>query len=198
MRIKQNRGFTLVQLVIALSLAAVMGTVVVGMFDTTGTKTEALVGRIKAINAGLAMSKQDMNCYPDRLDGLLKPTTSTFCGPVSGGLWKGAYIGLGTPYDPVTGNILLDDIVPNAQVRLVIRVVSGSTGVTSRNYVLSTVGLTEDFARQAELICGADADSRCGVDNTNQLYWVIEPAPEPVQLEYNELSGTFTAVPVTP
>lgn len=195
MHIKHNRGFTLTQTVIALSLIAAISAAVVGMYNTSETKAAVLIGRVQQITTGLMLAKQDLNCFPTRLDALLKPTNTTVCGAVTGDLWRGAYIGLGTPYDPGTGNIIIDDIVPNAQIAFQTRTLVDGAGVTTYSYVLTTVGITPEFAYKAQAICGNDPDSRCGIDSANQIFWIVETGAAPKRLEYNEATGVFSQVP---
>lgn len=188
---KRNAGFTLIQMVITVALLSVMTTVLVSRMDTNDAKITMLLTRMNEIASGLAATKADMSCYPRRLDGLLKPTTDTVCGTVSGALWKGAYIGSGTGYDDATGNITMDDIVPGAQVTFSQKTFNNSAGVAQISYLLTTLGLPVDIAKKALEVCGETDESRCGLDADGQIFITVSSGPAPVALTYGS-NGVFT------
>ena len=169
--LKDQKGFTLQEFVLCLSVLAILAGALIYMYDSNKARAEVLSTKLADISAGLLRMKADTYCFPIRLDGLVTPSAAgnTFCGVVDTRPWKGPYIAVGTTFNQTTGNIQLDSILPGLEILLTRQVV----GINVK-WNLSTVGLTSELktlvlSRCSNEYAGTSNGSRCYDAGANQI-----------------------------
>ena len=111
-----EKGFTLVELLIALVVIVVLAGISLTYFNTSGSKGKALFAMMSETADAAEIFRADVSCYPLTTGVLLQDPgkankTASWCPNLSvGANWKGPYI---KPNPLVNGNIVLGNISPN-------------------------------------------------------------------------------------
>lgn len=94
---KLQRGLTLIEMVIAISLLAIMISAIVFSFDGSKSRAQVLVAAMEEYTGALERMKTDTSCYPKSLAALIdraqvKETTDSYCGANLSLQWNGPYV----------------------------------------------------------------------------------------------------------
>lgn len=152
----RERGFTLLELVIAIVLLGVLASVTVFSFDGSRSRGQLLVAAMQEYANALTRMKADTACFPARLSALALRSESetSLCQVSLVQQWNGPYVR--DARTNASGQILLDQISP--QLVLDIQTGMGMNGGTA--YLIQASHVPEDILTQALVACnGAPAGS---------------------------------------
>lgn len=154
-RIKQQSGFTLVELLVALVILTILAVTVTGAFDGSKSRAQALVSNMKEFGNANIRLKNDTGCYVNRPDALYnmavgQAATSNYCNKDFTSTWNGPYVSKFTA-DAATGNANIDKIASGAQVAFL-----QEAGGMGTRYVTRATGLPNDIVKNALQECNAD------------------------------------------
>lgn len=197
---RRAAGFTLVEIVIAIAVVALVTTLVVVKGNSDDTRTTVLMSKMQEVSSGLLRMKADSSCFPKHLDGLLTPQSESDCGTLTAADWKGNYISESTRVNPTSHTLDLAAIIPGTELTFEKSVVG-----TNVRWMLFTKGLPEQYASGIAKSCGSGEKVRCGFDvNRHEAFVVVDEAvantPQAAiatSLAYSGPSGT-PASPVSP
>ena len=160
---RASRGFTLLELVIAIVLLGILASVTVFSFDGSRSRGQLLVAAMQEYANALTRMKADTACFPARLSALLQRSEAetSLCQVSLVQQWNGPYV-----RDARTnagGQVLLDQIAP--QLVLDIQTTTGVSGGTA--YLVQASHVPADILAQALTACngvaagGEVATARC-------------------------------------
>ena len=162
-----QKGLTLIEMVIAISLLAIMISAIVFSFDGSKSRAQVLVAAMNEYAGALERMKTDTSCYPRKLAGLfdrgaVETSANSFCGADLSKQWNGPYV-KAAPAD-TDGKVILAQISPDIKLSIVQQTsnfggTTGSSIVTNKWYLLAE-GVPSEIALQAVIACN-------GVDNAN-------------------------------
>lgn len=121
-RRRQQGGFTLPEIFVAVVVVGIMVAVMVMNVDTNSAKATALLSNLKTMADATLVMGADMPCFPNKTGALVNKTyatgtTNSNCNTDLSSRWRGPYIQ--TAQLNATGNILLPEVHPAATVTIV-------------------------------------------------------------------------------
>lgn len=156
--IATQRGFTLVELVIAFVIIGLLVTLAVVQFNPSKSKGQALHALMSEYGHSLQLMKTDTSCYPTRLDALFDKTkaNTSLCGIDLTPQWNGPYANRAQA--DASGNILAQNIAPGLALSIV-----QQAGGLGQQYFIRASGVPNDVIAQALIACNGSATStgRC-------------------------------------
>lgn len=180
---RRSAGFTLVEIVIAIAVVALLTVLVTVKGNSDDTRTTVLLSKMQEVSSGLLRMKSDVSCFPKTLEGLVTPQSENYCGTLSAADWKGNYIAESTSVNRTAHTIDLETIVPGTEMVFEKSIV----GSTVR-WMLFTKGLPADFAASIVKSCGGAEGARCGFDaNRREAYVIVDESD----------NNTATAAPLS-
>ncbi len=152
-RVPPARGFTLLELVVAIVLLGVLASVTVFSFDGSRSRGQLLVTAMQEYANALTRMKADTACFPARLSALAlrNEAEASLCQVSLVQQWNGPYV-----RDARTngsGQILLDQIAP--QLLLDLQTGSGINGGIA--YLIQASHVPGDILAQAMTACNGVA-----------------------------------------
>ena len=131
----QQRGLTLIEMVIAISLLAIMISAIVFSFDGSKSRAQVLVAAMEEYSGAMERLKTDASCYPRSIVALIDRdqaagTANSFCNADLSKQWNGPYVKAASTTDTIgpggtasgdTGQapyILLGQISPELTLRI--------------------------------------------------------------------------------
>jgi prepilin-type N-terminal cleavage/methylation domain-containing protein len=162
-RLKQQSGFTLIEIVIALALITVMAALVTMAFDGSRSRAQALIASMSEIGSGNVRLKNDTGCYVNMPFALYDPTaantpSNNYCGETFNSTWNGPYVTRFT----ATSSGGAEDAKVSAGVDLIFGQESG--GIGSR-YFVRAENVPADIIKQAMIACNDSQDLSVTFDN---------------------------------
>ena len=175
----QQRGLTLIEMVIAISLLAIMISAIVFSFDGSKSRAQVLVAAMEEYSGAMERLKTDASCYPRSIVALIDRdqaagTANSFCNADLSKQWNGPYvkaasttgtIGPGGTASGDTGQapfILLGQISPELTLRIArasSNYGSGGTGPATWKWFIVADGVPSEIITQAMMACnGRDAE----------------------------------------
>lgn len=153
-----QRGFTLVELVIAFVIIGLLVALVVTQFNPSKSKGQALHALMSEYGGALQLMKTDTACYPTRLDALFNSASAStsFCGVSLVGQWNGPYANRAAADS--SGNLLLNNISPGLTLTIV-----RQAGGIGQQYLLRATSVPNEVIAQALIACNSSATAagRC-------------------------------------
>lgn len=94
---KLQRGLTLIEMVIAISLLAIMISAIVFSFDGSKSRAQVLIAAMEEYTGAMERMKTDTSCYPRSLAALIDRSKSltganSWCGADLSLQWNGPYV----------------------------------------------------------------------------------------------------------
>lgn len=172
---KQQKGFTLLEMVIAISILAVMGAVVVLSYNGSKAKAQALVAAMDEYGGAQQRLKADTSCYSRSLGALFdrndaSGAAKSWCGADLSRQWNGPYVKpvVKTTDDPAV--LQLGSIAPDLTLTIgrVESTYSGSTIGTYKWYIVAQ-GVPSEIATQALVACNGTDDANNASSSTTAV-----------------------------
>ena len=177
----QQRGLTLIEMVIAISLLAIMISAIVFSFDGSKSRAQVLVAAMEEYAGAMERLKTDASCYPKSIVALMDRgevvgADKSFCNADLSKQWNGPYVkaaattttvgtGGGNGGDGLAPYIQLGQISPELTLR-VGRVSSnygGTGGPATWKWFIVADGVPSEIVTQALVACnGRDAELDSG------------------------------------
>lgn len=152
-----QRGFSLIEILVALAILSVLALLAANAFDGSRSKAQAMLAMGKQVGDANIQLKTDTGCFVSNPVALFDQTVagqaaSNYCNRAFGSTWSRPYLG----QYPVaaTGGLQVDKI--SAGVTLTLERTTGSP----RRYYVAFNNVPTDIVRQALVECnGTDASN---------------------------------------
>lgn len=200
MKAHAQRGLTLIEMVIAITLLAIMISAIVFSFDGDKSRAQVLIAAMNEYGSALERMKTDTSCYPRNLDALFDRTQSegaakSFCQADLSKQWNGPYVksapAKASSVDSAVRAIMLAQISPELELRIG-RIDSafgsgggGGTGVPTSKWFIVADNVPSGIVTQAEVACNGIDDSqqqnisgqrKCAISGRSQTLLGYNPA----------------------
>jgi prepilin-type N-terminal cleavage/methylation domain-containing protein len=199
---KSQRGLTLIEMVIAISLLAIMISAIVFSFDGSRSKAQVLVASMSEYANAMERLKQDASCYPRNMAALFDRAaaqlgTNSFCGADLSRNWNGPYVkaspvraaplapATNPDAGPVTSVVSLGQISPDATLRIARQASAfGGGGPNTWKWFIVADGIPSEILTQALSACNGQDDGvnvaaagtrKCGLDGQDALVGYAVP-----------------------
>lgn len=154
-----QRGFTLIEILVALAILSVLALLASNAFDGSRSKAQAMIALSKQVGDANIQLKTDTGCFVNRPQALFDPAAATtatwnYCSRTFGASWARPYLG----QYPTTssGAIVADKVSSGVEVALADERLSP----TKRVYYVSATNVPVDIIRQALVECNnTDAET---------------------------------------
>jgi len=117
---KYQKGLTLIEMVIAISLLAIMISAIVFSFDGSKSRAQVMIAAMTAYAGAMERMKSDTACYPKMLPALFdrsyaEGATASYCGADLSRQWNGPYVKTAPTFPaPALGDPAIDSTSANA------------------------------------------------------------------------------------
>jgi len=151
-------GFTLIEILAAVTVIAILGAVGWHYFSTDRTRATALISKANDITKGLVEFKQDISCYPQTLSALYNQADSenTRCGIDGRTSWRQPYVSKES--FNANGDLMLDDLVNGSTMSLITQ-----AGGPGQQWILRISNIPTNVITQLTAICNGSSNhaGRC-------------------------------------
>lgn len=177
---KSQRGLTLIEMVIAISLLAIMISAIVFSFDGTRSRAQVLVASMSEYSGALERLKQDGSCYPRTLSSLFDRAASvgaanSFCGADLSRNWNGPYVksaptqaaplapAVDSDAGPIAAVVKLPQLSPDLTLRIARQAAAlGGGGPATWKWFIVADGVPSEMMTQAIATCNGQDDTVAG------------------------------------
>lgn len=165
-------GFTLLEMVIAISILSIMMAAVVLSYDGSKSRGMILVTSMDEYGGAMQRMKADTACYPRSLVALLDRAfvaqgADSFCGSPLTSQWNGPYI-KPVPFDGPNKKLLLKAIAPDVTLTVSRVSVPSGNDVFCHYYIVADE-VPNDIATQATMSCNSTGnDEQTGDSQTKR------------------------------
>ena len=166
---KLQRGLTLIEMVIAISLLAIMISAIVFSFDGSKSRAQVLIAAMEEYTGALERMKTDTSCYPRSLAGLIdraKVTTTgdSFCGANLSLQWNGPYVKAAPTRPGVVAAgrdvIMMSQLSPDLTLRIAQNTSAfGGGGPPTWKWFIVADGIPQEILTQALSVCNGVDDA---------------------------------------
>ena len=181
---KKQKGLTLIEMVIAISLLAIMISAIVFSFDGSKSRAQVLVAAMEEYTGALERLKTDASCYPRSLVALIDRAAaagagSSFCGADLSKQWNGPYVKAApvkaAPLAPATnpedaggfGVISMAQLSPELTLRIGRNASAfGGGGPATWKWFIIADGVPSEILTQAMSVCNGTDDAVQGAAST--------------------------------
>lgn len=165
---KLQRGLTLIEMVIAISLLAIMISAIVFSFDGSKSRAQVLIAAMEEYTGAMERIKTDTSCYPKSLAALLdrslaEGTAKSFCGADLSKQWNGPYVKSAptkpAPYGGGGPAIFMSQLSPDLTLRVARQTsaFSGAGASATWKWFIVADGVPREILTQALTVCNGDA-----------------------------------------
>jgi prepilin-type N-terminal cleavage/methylation domain-containing protein len=186
-RIAQQSGFTLVEILVALALITLLAVGITLAFDGSRSRAQALFSNMSELGAGNIRLKNDMGCYVSAPTGLTKPQdagTNNYCGINTTTTWNGPYVG---PFQIAADgtSVEIDKIAQGVTLSFIkdgtcaASATNNPYGANGTNYCVFAQNVPQDVVKQALQECTGQQQAtglvgqKCDGDITNGTFTVL-------------------------
>ncbi|WP_297388914.1 prepilin-type N-terminal cleavage/methylation domain-containing protein [Acidiferrobacter sp.] len=162
---KEQGGFTLIEIIVALAIIVILGTVLFFHFNMSKSKGQALITAMQGIGSAATRFNTDTSCMPTNTGELFNRNlagTNNYCGIDVASSWNGPYMA-DRPLD-ANNNVLLTSIGPSTSLKIVEGAFLNDGNTTQ--YAVEANNVPNAIADQAYVACGG-AQSQCVVQSAN-------------------------------
>lgn len=163
--LKAQSGFTLIEMLVALSIVALLALLASNAFDGSRSKAQVMIGLSKQLANANIQLKTDTGCYVNNPRALFDPvaaqeTSNNYCNRPFGNTWTRPYLAQYTT-DP-NGNIVADKIGAGVIISY-----GREAGGLGQRYYIRFENVPKDVIKQGLLECnGTDATGGDFTNNT--------------------------------
>jgi len=163
----RQRGFTLIEILVALSILAVIALLASNAFDGSRTKAQAMIGLGKQVGDANIQLKTDTGCYVNKPVALFDPVeaqkpANNYCGRTFGGTWARPYLAQYTVN--ANGELVVDKIAAQVTVAY-----GQLTEAGRKRYFVRFSNVPKDILKQALVECnGGDFNNQQGSFTNNR------------------------------
>lgn len=156
-----QRGFTLIEILVALAILAVIALLASNAFDGSRTKAQAMIGLAKQVGDANIQLKTDTGCYVNKPVALFDPDeaqkpANNYCNREFKGTWARPYLAQYT-VNP-NGELVVDKI--SAEVTVALKTLTDNG---RKRYYVQMGNVPKDILKQALVECnGGDFDGQKG------------------------------------
>lgn len=161
----QQTGFTLIEILIAISIMVILGTVLVFHFNMSKSKGAALVTAMQGVASAATRFDTDTSCMPTNTGELFNKNlagTNNFCGIDVTTQWNGPYMA-DRPLD-ANNNVLFASLGPTLDLKITEGAFLNDGNTTQ--YAVEANNVPNNIATQAYQACGG-VGSQCIVQAAN-------------------------------
>jgi prepilin-type N-terminal cleavage/methylation domain-containing protein len=165
-----QRGFTLIEILVALAILALIALLASNAFDGARSKAQVMISLGKQIGDANMQLKTDTGCYVNTPKALFDYTaaqtaTNNYCNRTFGNTWSRAYMAM-YPTD-AAGSIKLDQIAAGTTALFT----TEANSPKGKRYITTFANVPADIIKQALVSCNNDdaskgdfATTRCRTD----------------------------------
>lgn len=159
--IRNQSGFSLIELLIALGLLTLLAVGLQSAFDGSRSRAQALIDQMSTLGDAAARFQNDTGCFPLNVPVLFTQTlaataTTNTCNKSVATTWNGPYL-QPTTVGAVSSQIAIDKVTDGAQLGI-----SSAVGGIGRRYIAVASGLTADVAIQFLQECNGVSSTTAG------------------------------------
>ncbi len=159
-----QRGFTLIEILVALAILSVLALLASNAFDGSRSKAQSMIALGKQVGDANIQLKIDTGCFVNNPSAMFDPTaaqvtTNNFCGRTFGNTWARPYLAQ-YPTDN-TGRLVVDKISAGVTIELPPHIVSGGM----KKYFVRFDNVPKDIIKQALIECNGTDASQGNLDN---------------------------------
>lgn len=145
------RGFTLIEMLVALAILALLALLASNAFDGSRSKAQAMISLAKQVGDGNIQLKTDTGCYVNEPKALFDPTAAqdannNYCKRPFGNTWARPYLAQYTVDN--NGNIVADKIGAGVIVSF-----QREAGGLGQRYFVRMENVPKDVIKQALVEC---------------------------------------------
>lgn len=157
-KFSRQQGFTLIEILVALSLITLLAVAITLSYDGARSKAQTMVSTMTELGSANKRLKNDTGCYVNRPSALVDPTigraaASNFCTRSLANTWNGPYVGK-FAYDATSGAALLDRISSGLSITF-----TRTAGGLGQRYTVNAANVPSDIVTQALIECNGDDDA---------------------------------------
>ncbi|WP_440030223.1 type II secretion system protein [Chromobacterium amazonense] len=151
-RPRQQQGFSLLELMIVVTIIGVLGAIIIPFAGSNKTKATTLLTSMKSLGEGSTLLQQEGGCYPTVLRALTTQAdaATSFCGVNMTANWRGPYVKEAT--FNAAGDALLDTVATGITLSIV-----RDAGAGTIRYGIRAVNVPEEILSEANNQCNKAA-----------------------------------------
>ncbi len=147
-----QRGFTLIEILVALAILAVIALLASNAFDGSRTKAQAMIGLAKQVGDANVQLKTDTGCFVKKPSALFDSTaaqdaTNNFCSRTFGNMWARPYL---AQYPVNTDGKLKADKISS---EVLVSLPAPETNAGQKRYFVRFENVPMDIIKQALVEC---------------------------------------------
>jgi len=153
----KSRGFTLIEMLVALAILSMLALLASNAFDGSRSKAQVMLGLAKQVGDANVQLKTDTGCYVNKPQALFdftfaKDPANNYCNRSFNNMWARPYMGQYTV--DANGSLMADKIGAGVLVSL-----NKEPGGLGTRYFVRFANVPMDVVKQALIECNNDQDA---------------------------------------